>query len=208
MERVERFSSTRERDDHLIEVLKEVKHIYTGSLKLKPRVVDQMVVSLIVNTIKKSDLSDIGVDIDLLLSEVERYRNTFVYDDWEQNSLIDHIYESLVVSYGNLKVFSLFKISQFNKVRLFFKIVGMVIDSEFDRINLDEFKKTDQMIIQRMRNAIQNTFVNDPNILGDNPYYERHLDALYNSREATIRYLDELFDAYINYFEEDDDEDG
>lgn len=92
-------------------------------------------------------------------------------------------------------------------MRIYFRCVNTVIDSMFDGVNLDNFKKTDQMIIKRMQQATANIFVNDPNIWGDDPYYEDNLDELYSSAGRSIEHINDLFNNYIGYFEEDDETD-
>ena len=207
MEKVMEFATARERDDHLIGVLENIRKTSVKALAMDQRVIDEMVYGCVVHAIEKNDLDGLGIDIDLMLEKVAELKDRFVYDDWDSNYLMEFIYGSLVSDHGNSRVFSLFKQSRFACVRIYFTCVNTVIASMFDEVNLDNFKKTDQMIIQRMQQATANIFVNDPNIWGDDPYYEDNLYELYRSAGRSIEHINDLFNNYIGYFEEDEETD-
>lgn len=202
MEAVKEFKTNRERDDHLIGVLKDVKYLYQGAMKLDARMIDEMVLALVLNTIESSGEEDLQV----LVEDARRYQDAFVWDDWYSESLLDHVYESFKARFGNTSYVRLFKYTQFSRIQTFFKIVYNVIENDFSKVNLDNFKKSDQYIIMKLQNAVASTLVNDVNMNGDNPYYERNLSDLYSSKKVTLSILDDLFDNYIGYFEEDEEE--
>lgn len=108
MEKVMEFATDRERDDHLIGVLENIRKTSVKALAMDQRVIDEMVYHCVVNAIEKNDLDGLGIDIDLLLEKVAELKDRFVYDDWDSNYLMEFIYGSLVSDRGNSRVFSLF----------------------------------------------------------------------------------------------------
>ena len=165
----------------LVKILKGVKDIYRNALE-NSRIKDKK--ELILSLAKKhaSKPKTKAIAAQLLLIE-----DTDVDVMREGNKLLAHEY---------------FPESAFEIDMFYYAVVDMLIAYEFKKaIKLVE-EKVDKFIVNRLRKLLRNTFVDNPNFQGTNPYYKRnYVDYLY-AKKRWIETLDGEFDGYIGYFSE------
>ncbi|AFV21775.1 MULTISPECIES: hypothetical protein [Bacillus] len=183
------------KDDKLIvEVLKEVKELYTIVLSRKISDIEVFILKYISLLCKsKPELLELKEVCDSL---VKRYPEGCVYID---ESLFDKARESVKPEFR-----SYFPSGYFEAEMVVFYIYNTYIKQAFDEIRSLDIKRVDRFILDKLERHIQNTLVDDPNFKGDNPYYKRHYRELDRSKKISLKCLDSDFDAYIEYFSEEE----
>lgn len=192
--RVQEKSNKVEDDKLIVEVLKEVKELYTIVLKKKISDIEVFILKYISLLCKsKPELLEVKEVCDSLL---EQYPEGCVYID---ESLFDKAKESLKPEFR-----SFFPSGCFEAEMVVFYIYNAYIKDAFDEIRYLDIKRVDRFILDKLERHIKNTLVDDPNFKGDNPYYKRHYRELDRSKKISLKCLDSDFDAYIEYFSEEE----
>ncbi|HHT7008536.1 TPA: hypothetical protein ACTZ3A_001075 [Bacillus cereus] len=183
-----------EDDELIIEVLKEVKVLYTKVLNMKISDIEVFILKYISLLCKsKPELVELKEVCDRLINQ---YPEGYVYID---ESLLDKAKESVKFEYR-----SFFPSGCFDAEMVVFYLYNSHIKLKFDKIRDLDVKKVDRFILDKLERHIQNTLVDNPNFKGDNPYYKRHYRELDRSKKISLKCLDSDFDAYIEYFSEEE----
>ncbi|WP_242306241.1 hypothetical protein [Bacillus cereus group sp. BfR-BA-01317] len=192
--RVQEKPNKVEDDKLIVEVLKEVKELYTIVLKKKISDIEVFILKYISLLCKsKPELLELKEVCDSL---VERYPEGCVYID---ESLFDKAKESLKPEFR-----SFFPSGCFEAEMVVFYMYNAYIKDAFDEIRDLDIKKVDRFILDKLERHTKNTLVDDPNFKGDNPYYKRHYNELSWSKKLSLEFLDGDFNAYIEYFAEEE----
>lgn len=91
----------------------------------------------------------------------------------------------------------------FEKDLLLYKLGYALLEDEFKVFEKFTLERKFQLIIDDLKRRLYNSFVNNPNFKGDNPYYKRHPREFEYSKKLTRELLDTEFNNYIHYFKGD-----
>lgn len=89
----------------------------------------------------------------------------------------------------------------FEKDILFYKLGYAVIEEEFKPFESMGLERRYQLIVDNLKRIVFNSFVNDPNFKGENPYYKRHYYDFERSKKVTRELIDQEFSNFIAFFE-------
>ncbi|WP_242248865.1 hypothetical protein [Bacillus cereus group sp. BfR-BA-01328] len=192
--RVQEKPNKVEDDKLIVEVLKEVKALYTKVLNMKISEIEVLILKYISLLCKSnSELLELKEVCDSL---VNQYPEGYVYVD---ESLLDKAKENVKPEFIRF-----FPSGRFEAEMVVFYLYNSHVKKQFDEIRDLDVKRVDRFILDKLERHIQNTLVDDPNFKGDNPYYKRHYRELDRSKKISLKCLDSDFDAYIEYFSEEE----
>ncbi|MCU5281096.1 hypothetical protein OCA22_22195 [Bacillus cereus] len=192
--RVQEKPNKVEDDKLIVEVLKEVKALYTKVLNMKISEIEVLILKYISLLCKSnSELLELKEVCDSL---VNQYPEGYVYVD---ESLLDKAKEIVKPEFIRF-----FPSGRFEAEMVVFYLYNSHVKKQFDEIRDLDVKRVDRFILDKLERHIQNTLVDDPNFNGDNPYYKRHYRELDGSKKISLKCLDSDFNAYIEYFSEEE----
>lgn len=115
--------------------------------------------------------------------------------NYYETTLIDEAIQRLEPAYKQV-----LPSSWFEKDLLFYRLGYAVLEDEFKIFAQYTLERRFQLIIENLQRILYNSFVNDPNFKGENPYYKRHYEDFQRSKKHTKAFLDSDFSNYIAFF--------
>lgn len=77
----------------------------------------------------------------------------------------------------------------FETYKLVYILCYNSINEEFNKIMKLDLSRQDKFLIEQLNKTIKNTLVNNPNMNGNIPYYQRNMDMLFDSKKACKNFL-------------------
>ena len=187
---------TRTKDREIVRTLRSIRKMYHHVLEMDYENQQRTVLKIIASTLEPvQELAFISQACKKVLKHYPK--GTFPHD----STLLDEVKEQIPKPLQKVIPSGLFEEDQ-----LIFQSYMTLITKKFNVIREHPETRHERYIIERLEKIIRNTLVDNPNFKGPDPYYKRYYSDFSQSKKLSLKFLDEEFDAFIDYFSEETEE--